>query len=729
MSRENVGKFFELVKTEEKLARKVVELNEDLRVGKISDEENIIEDQILPLAKDYGLAFTAEEFLEYSREQVNSGELSEEMLEAVTGGTFSPRIAAVIGLGITATSFLPSLFGSFAEPDDRVTAPVESSYSQTYDQGAEKVDDDEEEYAEDIFASPLEKAGDSLGGGTYKANYMPGLFSNGPALRRGDNKTSVGNSQSSLDKVEDALQDTVKNMSEFEKFKQTPAAKVEDALQDTVKNVAGAAKTAVDTVAEGVKNVAKVFTDGEARERTDEDIGSASRTVKEAITDAEEAIVKVFDVIDGVEDDDVRERLTKEEAAVPEGQKENKATTPAVEKTAEQAYTYKTVSRNSFTKWGTIVDGVYEQIAVEGFDENKLSDDDREVLKGDLKYVNDAIQTEDNGDLYIKKKVGKYAEQGKLQAIRSLCDKLGIKKDQAIEIVEVAPAAVKVEEEKKDETAETPAAPEVAAETPAAPEVVAETPAAEAETTKRYEAANHELLWEKIVETVAKQTNDEKFNVNELSEEDKAALMDDLKHIHDNTTKNSKDQYFITGTRKAGNYNNGWINDSAKSDTLKKLNDLYETLLKESVTEALAIEDAMPAAEEEKKEEVEAKKDENAATPAVGEVVKEKEDEMEAEEVQESWKKKEPLNQGDTISYKDRVEHVVKGIDNYDKLDDESKANVMEEVQELKRKIKGAGSNIRIGTTQKIQVGNNDEEKAALRKIQDFYKLHNNSSK
>ena len=144
MSRENVGKFFELVKTEEKLARKVVELNEDLHVGKISDEDRLIDEYILPLAKDYGLEFTVDEFLDYS--QAHMEELSDDMLNAVTGGKFNPKIVAFGALAATAFSILPTITGSFASASDvNAAVPVdEFSYSYGSESDSEDEDDDDD---------------------------------------------------------------------------------------------------------------------------------------------------------------------------------------------------------------------------------------------------------------------------------------------------------------------------------------------------------------------------------------------------------------------------------------------------------------------------------------------------------------------------------------------------------------------------------------------------------
>ena len=60
-----------------------------------------------------------------------------------------------------------------------------------------------------------------------------------------------------------------------------------------------------------------------------------------------------------------------------------------------------------------------------------------------------------------------------------------------------------------------------------------------------------------------------------MSKEDKSNLFRDLKNICDNTTVNESNQYLIKGSVRGDSYNNGWLNDEKKSDTLKELCCLY----------------------------------------------------------------------------------------------------------------------------------------------------------
>lgn len=132
MSMENVKKFLELVKTDEGLARKVVELKDNLqKSANLGSEVEILAEKVLPLAKAHGIEFTAEEFLAYANSV--SGELSDDDLLNVSGG-ISARGVALGLLFATGLSFVPSILSSFAEgPGGSAPAAPETSISQSYD--------------------------------------------------------------------------------------------------------------------------------------------------------------------------------------------------------------------------------------------------------------------------------------------------------------------------------------------------------------------------------------------------------------------------------------------------------------------------------------------------------------------------------------------------------------------------------------------------------------------
>ena len=98
MSMENVKKFMELVQTEEGLAKRMVALKDGLQEGEFSfkNDKEFVEKEILPLAKEYGIEFSVEDFMEFTSSQLTS--LSEEDLADVSGGF--PGLGLLIGLSV-----------------------------------------------------------------------------------------------------------------------------------------------------------------------------------------------------------------------------------------------------------------------------------------------------------------------------------------------------------------------------------------------------------------------------------------------------------------------------------------------------------------------------------------------------------------------------------------------------------------------------------------------------
>lgn len=86
MPMENVKKFMELVKAEESLAKRMVALKDGLQEGEFAfkNDKEFVEKKILPLAKEYGIEFSVEDFVEFTNSQLTS--LSEEELSEVSGG-------------------------------------------------------------------------------------------------------------------------------------------------------------------------------------------------------------------------------------------------------------------------------------------------------------------------------------------------------------------------------------------------------------------------------------------------------------------------------------------------------------------------------------------------------------------------------------------------------------------------------------------------------------------
>jgi len=97
MAKENAAKFFELLATDEKLARKIAEADKKFaEANNVTAEDanteafrsKVITEIILPAAEEAGLPFTLEELAEYEEDQVSLLEktLSEDELDQVAGG-------------------------------------------------------------------------------------------------------------------------------------------------------------------------------------------------------------------------------------------------------------------------------------------------------------------------------------------------------------------------------------------------------------------------------------------------------------------------------------------------------------------------------------------------------------------------------------------------------------------------------------------------------------------
>lgn len=112
MSIENVEKFLNLAKSNKKLQKELILINEKLQ-KEGGDEEKVIADNVVPLAKKNGIIFTAKDFLQYANEQMSA--LSEEDLLNVSGGISARNTAAALlvtflgSLGVGATVNLLNL--------------------------------------------------------------------------------------------------------------------------------------------------------------------------------------------------------------------------------------------------------------------------------------------------------------------------------------------------------------------------------------------------------------------------------------------------------------------------------------------------------------------------------------------------------------------------------------------------------------------------------------------
>ena len=112
MSIKNVEKLLNLAKSNTKLQKELILINEKLQ-KEGGDEEKVIADNVVPLAKKNGIIFTANDFLQYANEQMSA--LSEEDLLTVSGGVSARNTAAALlvtflgSLGVGATVNLLNL--------------------------------------------------------------------------------------------------------------------------------------------------------------------------------------------------------------------------------------------------------------------------------------------------------------------------------------------------------------------------------------------------------------------------------------------------------------------------------------------------------------------------------------------------------------------------------------------------------------------------------------------
>ncbi len=99
MSIENVKKFYVSASEDAKLVEALKKISEEMQQKSLASDKlnELVSSKIIPLAKERGFDFTADELIAYSQEMIKG--LSEEDLAAVSGG-MSPRTAA-IALAVT----------------------------------------------------------------------------------------------------------------------------------------------------------------------------------------------------------------------------------------------------------------------------------------------------------------------------------------------------------------------------------------------------------------------------------------------------------------------------------------------------------------------------------------------------------------------------------------------------------------------------------------------------
>ena len=85
MAKENVKKFYEEISKNKELQEKLVKAEKSY-TGDKDDKQAAVEAFLLPIAKEAGYDFTAEELKEVERELAGEKGISEEELENVSGG-------------------------------------------------------------------------------------------------------------------------------------------------------------------------------------------------------------------------------------------------------------------------------------------------------------------------------------------------------------------------------------------------------------------------------------------------------------------------------------------------------------------------------------------------------------------------------------------------------------------------------------------------------------------
>ncbi len=110
MSKGNVDKFLDLMQKDEGLARKMAACLYKLETndGKADGSGDFISKEIVPLAKEYGLEFTAQDFLDYTEEAKAKVGLTAEDLAEVSGGKGGVRAALMGTLALLGVAAAPA---------------------------------------------------------------------------------------------------------------------------------------------------------------------------------------------------------------------------------------------------------------------------------------------------------------------------------------------------------------------------------------------------------------------------------------------------------------------------------------------------------------------------------------------------------------------------------------------------------------------------------------------
>lgn len=203
MAIENVKKFFELVKSDEELAREIAKIKDEIQnKGETVDYEQIISKKVIPMAKKHGLDFTMEDFLKYTNSMVQQGELSDDDLLNVSGGMnlrqglatgFLLLSVGTTGLGLMANNIVGTGGGSSTGSQEAASAPT-SSYTQSVDRTSGGSNEDYSpgttESAKDLSTFNLSDAGSMQT--TEESSKMEKNSGEGAAVSVSTNKNTAG---------------------------------------------------------------------------------------------------------------------------------------------------------------------------------------------------------------------------------------------------------------------------------------------------------------------------------------------------------------------------------------------------------------------------------------------------------------------------------------------------------------------------------------------------------
>ncbi len=111
MSMKNVEKFFDLAKTNEELSKKLIKINNHIQEKESQDLDynQFVKEEIVPLAQEFGVTFSVDDFVKYTKSKLPK-ELSDEESANVSGGvslkTAAITFGTLLSVSLGAAAFL-----------------------------------------------------------------------------------------------------------------------------------------------------------------------------------------------------------------------------------------------------------------------------------------------------------------------------------------------------------------------------------------------------------------------------------------------------------------------------------------------------------------------------------------------------------------------------------------------------------------------------------------------